>query len=101
VEDVHGAGQKSGQYWALDPDTGDVVWETQAGPGGTAGGLQWGSSVDGERAYTANANSNYVPWELPDGSVTKAIAKGSVYWGSGYSNFGGGTPNNKVYAFTV
>lgn len=22
-----------------------------------------------------------------------------LYWGSGYSNFGGGTPNNKVYAF--
>jgi len=22
-----------------------------------------------------------------------------VYWGSGYSNFGFGTPNNKLYAF--
>src|SRR4029079_17179965 len=65
-----GAGQKSGQYWALDPDTGAVVWETQAGPGGTAGGLQWGSSVDGDRVYTANSNSNYKPWTLPDGSTT-------------------------------
>ncbi len=54
-----GAGQKSGQYWALNPDTGTVVWVTQAGPGGTAGGLQWGSSVDGARVYTANSNSNY------------------------------------------
>jgi len=24
-----------------------------------------------------------------------------VFWGSGYSNFGVGTPNNKVYAFSV
>ena len=56
--DLVGAGQKSGQYWALDPDTGAVVWVTQAGPGGTAGGLQWGSAVDGKRVYTANANSN-------------------------------------------
>ncbi|MEQ6902685.1 PQQ-binding-like beta-propeller repeat protein [Nocardioides sp. YIM 152588] len=65
-----GAGQKSGQYWALDPDTGEVVWVTQAGPGGTAGGLQWGSAVDGRRVYTANANSNAAEWILPDGSST-------------------------------
>jgi polyvinyl alcohol dehydrogenase (cytochrome) len=55
--DVVGVGQKSGQYWALNPDTGAVIWVTQAGPGGIAGGLQWGSAVDGQRVYTANANS--------------------------------------------
>ena len=65
TRDVVGAGQKSGQYWTLDPDTGAVDWVTQAGPGGTAGGLQWGSAVDGQRVYTANANSNAVPWTLP------------------------------------
>jgi polyvinyl alcohol dehydrogenase (cytochrome) len=31
--DVLGAGQKSGMYYALDPATGAVIWETQAGPG--------------------------------------------------------------------
>ena len=66
-QDVVGAGQKSGQYWALNPDTGAIRWVTQAGPGGTAGGLQWGSAVDGKRVYTANANSNFVPWTLPGG----------------------------------
>jgi polyvinyl alcohol dehydrogenase (cytochrome) len=170
-QDVVGAGQKSGQYWALDPDTGAVRWVTQAGPGGTAGGLQWGSAVDGRRVYTANANSNSIPWTLPNDDVTTAgvwsgldavtgavlwqvtpsqgggasgpvttangvvfgcsldplghmyalngatgeelwsfpsggsclsgaaIADGTLYWGSGYSNFGFGTPNNKLYAF--
>jgi len=68
--EVVGAGQKSGQYWTLDPDTGAVRWVTQAGPGGTAGGLQWGSAVDGQRIYTANANSNGIPWTLPNGSTT-------------------------------
>ena len=169
--EVVGAGQKSGQYWALDADTGAVRWVTQAGPGGTAGGLQWGSAVDGTRVYTANANSNLVPWTLPGGAVTTNgvwsgldAATGAVlwqthpaarrghlrsgddrqrrrvrllprprghmyalngatgavcgsspaaaracpaprsptaplYWGSGYSNFGFGTPNNKLYAF--
>jgi polyvinyl alcohol dehydrogenase (cytochrome) len=180
VKELVGAGQKSGQYWALDPDTGAVVWVTQTGPGGTAGGLQWGSAVDGRRIYTANANSNFKPWTLPDGSTTTdgvwsaldaatgailwqtapplsppppfltngasgpvttangvvfgcsldplghmyaldaasgavlwsfasggsclsgaAISNGTVFWGSGYSNFGFGTPNNKLYAFSL
>jgi len=68
--DLVGAGQKSGQYWALNPDTGSVVWESQAGPGGIAGGLQWGSAVDGQRVYTANANSDSDPWTLPGGTTT-------------------------------
>jgi polyvinyl alcohol dehydrogenase (cytochrome) len=169
--DLVGAGQKSGQYWALDPATGAVRWVTQAGPGGTAGGLQWGSAVDGNRIYTANANSDLVGWTLPSGETTDqgvwsgldprtgqilwqttppnggstsgpvttangivfgcsldpqgymyalngdtgavlwqfpsggsclsgaSITNGTVYWGSGYSNFGFGTPNNKLYAF--
>jgi polyvinyl alcohol dehydrogenase (cytochrome) len=163
--DLVGAGQKSGQYWALNPDTGAVVWVTQAGPGGTAGGLQWGSAVDGERVYTANANSNQKPpfgtsgvwsgidavtgallWQTTppngggaSGPVTTAngvvygcsldpqgymyalnaatgavlwsfasggsclsgaaISDGMLFWGSGYSNFGFGTPNNELYAF--
>jgi polyvinyl alcohol dehydrogenase (cytochrome) len=171
--DLVGAGQKSGQYWALDPDTGAVAWVTAAGPGGTAGGLQWGSAVDGSRVYTANANSDHKQWTLPDGSTTStgmwsgldartgqvlwqtkpphgggtsgpattangvvfgcsldplgymyalnaatgavlweypsggsclsgaAISNGTVFWGSGYSNFGFGTPNNKLYAFQI
>jgi polyvinyl alcohol dehydrogenase (cytochrome) len=68
--DVVGAGQKSGQYWAFNPDTGQALWVSLAGPGGTAGGLQWGSAVDGTRIYTANANSNFKPWTLPNGQVT-------------------------------
>ena len=68
--DVVGAGQKSGQYWTLSPATGAVRWVTQAGPGGTAGGLQWGSAVDGRRIYTADANSNANDWTLPDGRTT-------------------------------
>lgn len=168
-----GAGQKSGIYWALDPDTGQVVWRSQAGPGGLAGGLQWGSAVDGRRVYTANANADQKSWTLPSGATTTAgvwsgldaatgqvlwqttppngggssgpvttangvvfgcsldpngymyamdaatgavlwsfrsggsclsgaaISRGEVFWGSGYSNFGFGTPNNQLYAFSL
>ncbi len=90
-----GAGQKSGQYWALNPDTGQVVWVTQAGPGGVAGGLQWGSAVDGQRVYTANANSDLTPWTLPGGAVTTQgvwsgldARTGAVLWQTTPSNGG-------------
>ncbi|MFC7494656.1 MULTISPECIES: PQQ-binding-like beta-propeller repeat protein [unclassified Nocardioides] len=100
--DVVGAGQKSGQYWALNPDTGAVLWRTQAGPGGTAGGLQWGSAVDGQRVYTTNANSNGVPWTLPNGTTTTDgvisgidAVTGQLLWQTpppfGGVPFGGGT----------
>jgi polyvinyl alcohol dehydrogenase (cytochrome) len=82
-----GAGQKSGQYWALDPSTGAVRWVTQTGPGGTAGGLQWGSAVDGTRVYTANANTSYASWDLvgrgtTNGGIWSALdaATGEILW---------------------
>ncbi len=62
-----GAGQKSGVYWALNPDNGQVVWSTQANPGGVMGGLQWGSATDGERIYTAASNSYFIPHVLGPG----------------------------------
>jgi polyvinyl alcohol dehydrogenase (cytochrome) len=65
--DLVGAGQKSGVYWALDPSTGAVVWSTQASPGGIAGGLQWGSAVDGSRVYVGNSNAAFKAWTQIDG----------------------------------
>ena len=85
--------------------------------------------MDGKRVYTANANSNLKPWTLPNGNIVTtgiwsglnaatgavlwqtasggsclsgaAISKGTIVWGSGYTNFGLGTPNNKLYAFEL
>jgi len=70
AHDVVGAGQKSGQYWVLDRDSGAELRVTVAGPGGTAGGLQWGSALDASRIYTANANSDLKNWPPPDGPTT-------------------------------
>ncbi|WP_298827998.1 PQQ-binding-like beta-propeller repeat protein [uncultured Piscinibacter sp.] len=80
-----GAGQKSGQYWTLNPDTGAVQWVAHAGPGGYSGGLQWGSAVDGARVYTANANSNRIPWPGaadPTSGVWTGLdaASGTLLW---------------------
>jgi polyvinyl alcohol dehydrogenase (cytochrome) len=54
--DLVGAGQKSGVYWALDPDTGKIVWATQIGPGSVFGGIEWGTATDGKRIYVALSN---------------------------------------------
>jgi polyvinyl alcohol dehydrogenase (cytochrome) len=65
---VVGAGQKSGVYWAFDRDTGATIWSTLVGPGGTLGGLQWGSAVDGRRVYTQTNNNGFgPPWTLKGG----------------------------------
>ena len=50
---IVGFGQKSGIYWALNPDTGEVVWSTIVGPGSTLGGIEWGTAIDGSRIYAA------------------------------------------------
>ncbi|KAI5066203.1 hypothetical protein GOP47_0018827 [Adiantum capillus-veneris] len=64
-------GQKSGVVWALECETGNVVWSTAAGPGGNLGGASWGSSTDGERVYTNIINSDSQNFTLfPSREVT-------------------------------
>ena len=179
--DMVGAGQKSGVYWALDPDTGATIWATLVGPGGTFGGIEWGSATDGSKIYVAINNSSNISytlapahtvtvnagswaaldpengniiWQIPatgqnplnpklgagglgqmstaagvvyagslsgdmvaidgdtgdilwkfasGGSVIcgPSIVDGTVFWGSGYSHFGVGTGNNKLFAFSL
>jgi polyvinyl alcohol dehydrogenase (cytochrome) len=59
-----GIGQKSGIYYALNPDNGRLVWATLVGPGGLFGGIEWGTAADGERVYVALANSEHRPYQL-------------------------------------
>jgi polyvinyl alcohol dehydrogenase (cytochrome) len=47
------AGQKSGEVFALDPDTSDpdgtVLWRQRISQGTTNGGIHWGMALSGER----------------------------------------------------
>jgi polyvinyl alcohol dehydrogenase (cytochrome) len=78
-DDLVGAGQKSGMFWAFHRKTGALAWMTMVAPGGVTGGLQWGSATDGRRIFVAAANSGpssaaggvgALPWELKDGTTT-------------------------------
>jgi polyvinyl alcohol dehydrogenase (cytochrome) len=69
VGNIVGFGQKSGVYWALDPDTGATVWSLAIGPGGPFGGIQWGTASDGTNIYIASANSSYQSYKLLSGQT--------------------------------
>jgi len=64
---IVGFGQKSGIYWALNPDNGNVIWSTVVGPGATIGGIEWGTASDGQRIYIAIANYKHLPYTLISG----------------------------------
>jgi polyvinyl alcohol dehydrogenase (cytochrome) len=71
-------GQKSGVGFALDPDKmGEVVWEYRAGRGGVLGGIEWGSAVDGERAYFAVSD---ILSPQPGGLHAVTLATGQRAW---------------------
>lgn len=73
-----GAGQKSGEYWALDPRTGAVVWHTLVGPGSGLGGILWGSATDGRHVYAAVGDVLGTPYQITSaGGHTSTIDGGS------------------------
>jgi polyvinyl alcohol dehydrogenase (cytochrome) len=75
ARDLVGGGQKSGIYWALDPEDGSIVWSTLVGPGGIMGGIEWGTATDGKRIYVAIGNTSGTSYTLvPSGQV--------INWGS-------------------
>ena len=45
------AGQKSGDLWALDPDTGSLIWNQRVGEGTVLGGNHWGIASNFDRAF--------------------------------------------------
>jgi polyvinyl alcohol dehydrogenase (cytochrome) len=77
MDQMVGFGQKSGTYWAFDPDSGRVLWSTLVAPAGngTLGGIEWGTATDGKRIYTSVADSGKVPYTLVPSGQT-------ISWGS-------------------
>ena len=88
VGNIVGFGQKSGIFWALNADSGNIVWSTPVGPGASLGGIEWGTATDGQRIYVAIANSDHLPYTLvPSGQhITWGawsaldVATGKILW---------------------
>jgi polyvinyl alcohol dehydrogenase (cytochrome) len=79
---ILGAGQKSGIFYAFDPDTGSTLWRTQVGPGSSLGGMEWGSASDGKRIYVSIANFYGIPTSVGSGGSWSALdpATGQILW---------------------
>lgn len=73
-------GQKSGDVWALDSQTGKPVWHHQFGKGSPLGGVHWGIATDGVRVFAPIADPN-VPEPLnAAGLYAIDIGSGKVAW---------------------
>ncbi|XP_020975895.1 uncharacterized protein LOC107635317 [Arachis ipaensis] len=90
-EDIVVAVQKSGFAWALHRDNGNIVWSTEAGPGGIAGGGYWGAATDTKMVYTNIANSDAKNFTLKPsdktttsgGWVAMDASSGTILWSVG------------------
>jgi polyvinyl alcohol dehydrogenase (cytochrome) len=74
------AGQKSGAMFGINPDTGEVLWKTQAGEGGVLGGIEWGFATDGATAYVALSNALEKKPGEAGGLLALNVADGSRRW---------------------
>jgi polyvinyl alcohol dehydrogenase (cytochrome) len=74
-----GIGQKSGVYWALNPATGKLIWQTQGGPGGSLGGIEWGTATDGTHVFINQGNSKHVLTTITSYDGTKTTTTGGFF----------------------
>jgi polyvinyl alcohol dehydrogenase (cytochrome) len=78
--DLVAVGQKSGIFWAFDPDRGgEVVWRTRVGPGGKQGGMEFGAATDGQRIYTQITNFEHTEFELTAGTQKGRKVNGGIW----------------------
>ena len=72
------AGQKSGAVYALNPDSGKLVWQARVGQGGALGGIEYGIAADNRNVYSAVADHLAMPGK-PGISAIDA-ATGKIVW---------------------
>ncbi len=56
------AGQKSSDIYALDPDSGAVVWKRHLGRGGALGGIHWGLAANEQKGLLFVPISDIETW---------------------------------------
>jgi polyvinyl alcohol dehydrogenase (cytochrome) len=80
--DVVLTGQKSGDTWALDAETGTKLWNVRFGEGTALGGVHWGISSDGQRLFAAINDPIIAGAKTPrPGVFAVDIKTGKQVWG--------------------
>lgn len=79
-------GQKSGAVWAMNPDSGQVVWRTDLGTGGPGGGVHWGIAADDTHVYAPISQpgkdipGQKVPDNIKHGIYALNLETGAIDW---------------------
>ena len=106
------AGQKSGDVWALNPDSGELVWNRKLSPGSALGGVHWGMTLVGDVLIVPIADPDFVEGKNP-GVFALDTKTGEVIWShkasracelSGIRSFFSRTPRSDCpfhYAFSA
>ncbi len=110
----------AGSWGAVDPATGQILWQTadpngsiDIGPVSVANGVVYAGSMGGlffppfastePTMFALDAASGKQLWSFVSGGSVNAgpaIVDGAVYWGSGYAHLGFGGGNDKLFAFS-
>ena len=81
--------QKSGVVHAIDPDTGEKVWQTRLGRGGLHGGVHFGIAVSTDRAFIPISDANdfrSYPTAANPGLFAISVVDGTSLWQSPQSD---------------
>jgi polyvinyl alcohol dehydrogenase (cytochrome) len=73
-KDILLAGQKSGQVYGLDPETGKFIWQLRIGKGSALGGVEWGMAADDDNLYVGVADRG-----MPTLSALR-LSDGALMW---------------------
>src|SRR5262249_40398886 len=77
-KDLLVTGNKSAIVYAMDPDTGKTIWESEKlGSGGASGGVLWGTATDGKVVF---APLNDAPGRGKPGVVGLDVNTGKELW---------------------
>jgi polyvinyl alcohol dehydrogenase (cytochrome) len=72
-------GEKSGQVYGLDPESGHELWRAQAGVGSSLGGIEWGGAADAKTLYVAVSDAA-ARTARPGGLIALRIDTGKQAW---------------------
>ncbi|NKB98754.1 MAG: PQQ-binding-like beta-propeller repeat protein [Pseudomonadales bacterium] len=84
--DVLLAGQKSGMVFAMNPDSGELLWQTRTGRGGKLGGIHWGMAVNEREGLLyvpvsdRGTGGEHETHDPDPGLHALSLADGSVRW---------------------
>ena len=74
------AGQKSGELYGIDAESGTRLWKMTTGPGGILGGIEWGFATDGTAAYVSLSSALEKKAGEAGGLMAVNVTDGKTRW---------------------